>query len=88
MLELAIKINEEFLMESQTTLDRLSEKVSEILQQFNSMKSENEAMRNELMSLKAEREIKNTELDKLTEQNAMKDLEIEEIVSKIESILG
>jgi chromosome segregation ATPase len=75
-------------MYNQTTLEKLSEKVSEILQQYHSLKNENEMMRNELITLKAEKEIKNQEIERLSEENAMKDLEIEEIVNKIESILG
>jgi len=75
-------------MENQTALEKLSEKISQILQQYHSLRGENEMMRNELTTLKAEREIREQELDKLSEDNAMKDLEIEEIVNKIESILG
>jgi len=75
-------------MQEQTTLDRLGEKVSQVLQQFHSLKGENEMLRNELMTLKAERELKDKEIERLGEENTMKDLEIEEIVNKIESILG
>ena len=75
-------------MQNQTTLEKLSEKVSHILQHYNSLKGENEMIRTELMTLKAQREIKDLEIEKLVEQNAQKDLEIEEIVNKIESILG
>jgi chromosome segregation ATPase len=75
-------------MQNQTTLEKLDEKVSEILKQYHELKSENETIRNELITIKGQREIQNQEIDKLTEQNTMKDLEIEEIVNKIESILG
>ena len=75
-------------MENQTNLDKLSQRVSQILQEYHSLKGENEMLRNELVALKAERELKNQEIEKLNEENAMKDLEIEEIVNKIESILG
>lgn len=75
-------------MDNQTTLEKLSEKVSEILRQHNALKSENELMRNELMTLKAQKEVKDQEIERLSEENTMKDLEIEEIVNKIESILG
>ncbi|MDF1879502.1 hypothetical protein JHD46_07610 [Sulfurimonas sp. SAG-AH-194-C20] len=75
-------------MDNQTTLEKLDEKVSQILKGYNNLKSENEMIRNELITLKAEREIKDQEIEKLSEQNNMKDLEIEEIVNKIESILG
>ena len=75
-------------MQDKTNLDKLSEKVSQILQEYNSFKSENETIRNELITLKAQRELQDTEIEKLREENVMKDLEIEEIVNKIESILG
>ena len=75
-------------MQDKTNLDRLSEKVSQILQQYHSLKGENEMIRNELITLKAERELQDTEIEKLRDENSMKDLEIEEIVNKIESILG
>lgn len=74
-------------MQKKTSLELLNEKVSEILQQLYSLKSENEVLRNEVMSLKAEKEIKAQEIEKLTELNLQKDQEIEEIVNKIESIL-
>ena len=63
-------------------------KISEIMQQFVSLKTENEALRNELVTLKAQGEVKNAEIEKLNELNAMKDLEIEEIVDKIESMMA
>ena len=75
-------------MENQTTIEILSNKVSQILQKHNAMQNENEMLRNELVTLKAQSEAKGQEIEKLTEQNVMKDLEIEEIVNKIESILG
>ncbi len=75
-------------MDTESSLDKLNEKVSQLLQGYNTLKTENELMRNELMTLKANCELKNQEIDKLTEENTMKDLEIEEIVTKIESILG
>jgi len=75
-------------MGNTTALDKLGEKVSQILQEYHTLKSESEVMRNEIMTLKANCELKNQEIEKLTEENSMKDLEIEEIVNKIESILG
>ena len=75
-------------MENQTNLDKLNDKVSQILENYNSLKEENKNFRLEMVTLKAENEAKNVEIEKLTEANVMKDLEIEEIVEKIESILG
>jgi len=75
-------------MENQTIVEKLSEKVSNILQEYHALKGENEMLRNEVVTSKAQNEMKDQEIEKLTEQNVMKDLEIEEIVSKIENILG
>lgn len=75
-------------MDNQSTLEKLSEKVSEIVQRYNAVNEENDQLRSELVTLKAEKEIKDQEIERLLEQNTMKDLEIEEIVNKIESIIG
>ena len=75
-------------MDNQNSLEKLNDKVSQILQQCHSLRGENEMIRNELITLKAEKEIKDQEIERLSEENAMKDLEIDEIVNKIESILG
>ncbi len=71
-------------MQEQSNLDMLNEKVSQILQKYNSIKSENETIKNELTILKAQ---KDQEIERLVEENRMKDLEIEEIINKIESML-
>jgi len=75
-------------MENQTTLERLDTKVSQILSQYNDLKSANEALRTEIVTLKSQTELKDTEIARLTDDNAMKELEIEDIMSKIENILG
>jgi len=74
-------------MQNQTTLSKLSDKVSAIVEQCNFLKNENEMLRIEVIKLKSESEAKNREIEKLVEENALKDLEIEEIVEKIESIM-
>ena len=75
-------------MQNQTALEILDAKVSDILQKYGSLKSENEMLRTEVVTLKAQNEIKDQEIEKLSDQNTMKELEIEEIVAKIESIVG
>jgi regulator of replication initiation timing len=74
-------------MQNETTLTKLNEKVSALVEHYNSLKGENETLRLELIKLKAESEIKSQELEKLREQNTLKDLEIEAIVDKLESIM-
>jgi len=75
-------------MANQTTLERLDEKVTGILEKYNTLKSENANLQSQVASLKAEKELKDQEIAKLEDENAMKELEMEEIVSKIEGILG
>jgi len=75
-------------MDNQTSLEKLSEMVSQVLQKHNSLKAENETLRMQVVTLRAENEMKTQEIEKLTDQNAMKELEIEEIVSQIESMVG
>ncbi|QOP46296.1 hypothetical protein [Sulfurimonas paralvinellae] len=75
-------------MENRTALERLDERITQIVQKCEDFTQENETLRNELVTVKAECEIKDAEIEKLLEQNSKKDLEIEEIVNKIESILG
>lgn len=74
-------------MQNQTTLAKLNDKISVILERYSSLKLENEELRKEVIQLKAQSEIKNREIEKLVEQNAMKDSEIESIVEKLESIM-
>ena len=75
-------------MDNQSSLEKLSEKVSQILHINNSNREEIEMLRTEVMTLKAESELKNNEIDRLVEENLIKDIEIEEIVKKIDTILG
>jgi len=75
-------------MENISSLELLNQKVTQILQNYHSLKEENKVLRNEVMTIKAQSEIKNQELEKLREENLEKDIEIEEIVTKIESMLG
>jgi hypothetical protein len=74
-------------MQNQTTLSKLSEKVSEIVDRYNLLKEENETLRIEVVKLTAQSEAKSKEIEKLVEENSLKDLEIEEIVQKIESLM-
>ncbi|WP_457745822.1 hypothetical protein [Sulfurimonas sp.] len=76
-------------MNKQTTLlERLSQKVEEILQHYSTLKVENATLRKEINILEEQVDVKDKKIEKLVEENSMKDLEIEEVVNKIESMLG
>ena len=75
-------------MHEQTTLTRLNDKISAIVEHYKMLKEENEILRLDSVRLKAESELKSQEISKLIEQNALKDSEIESIVDKLESIMA
>ena len=72
----------------QSSVEKLSQKVSQIVQQYHVLKGENEMLRTEITALKETLSSNDTEIKRLHDENAMKDLEIEEVVAKIENILG
>ncbi len=69
-------------------IEQLNEKIDTVVSRYETMKIENETLRNEVVSYKAQSEAKDTQINKLEEDNAMKDIEIEDIVKKIELALG
>ena len=78
------------MMESQTqsVVDRLGGKVSQMMAQLQSLREENEVLKNDLMTQRAQNEAYRAQIERLEADNAAKEREIEEIVNKIESILG
>ena len=75
-------------MEEQSIMDKLGEKVSQILQQYHELQGENEVLTNEVAVMKEQNEVYAAQVEQLEDDIAVKELEIEEIVNKIESILG
>jgi len=72
----------------QNMVEQLNIKIDAMVSRYDTMKQENESLRNEVMSAKAQSEAKDALITRLEEENALKDIEIEEIVKKIESVLG
>ena len=69
-------------------LEKLGQKIDELLNKVSTLKEENETLRQELVNTKAQCEMKTTEIQRLQDLNAQKEREIEEIVAKIESMIG
>lgn len=69
-------------------IEQLNSKIDAMVTRYESMKEENESLRNEIVSAKAQSEAKDSAITRLEEENALKDIEIEEIVKKIELALG
>jgi predicted RNase H-like nuclease (RuvC/YqgF family) len=74
--------------QTQNLLEKLGNKVAEMMQQLESLKEENGRLKNDLMNRQAENEVFKNQIERLEADNAAKEREIEEIVNKIESILG
>ena len=75
-------------MQGQSLLDRLGGKVSQMMQQLQSFKEENEKLKSEFTDLQTQNDVFRKQIELLEAENASKEREIEEIVNKIESILG
>ena len=75
-------------LKEEITVNKLSQKVNDLLVRFEELKSQNEVLRQEVVTLKAQNEAKDAQIAKLDEELMMKDLEIEEVIGKIETMLS
>lgn len=74
-------------LKEEITVNRLSEKVNDLLVRFEEMKSQNNILRQEVVTLKAQHEAKNIQIEKLEDDLMNKDIESDDILSKIEEVL-
>jgi len=75
-------------MQEQTTLERLSQKVSQMLRDYDDLRMENMQLKENMERLELDCTAKQAMVTQMQEELAEKDREIDEIVNKIESILG
>jgi len=74
-------------LKEEITVNRLSEKVNDLLVRFEEMKSQNNTLRQEVVTLKAQHEAKNIQIEKLEDDLMNKNIESDDILSKIEEVL-
>jgi len=74
-------------LKEEISVNKLSDKVNDLLVRFEEMKSQNSSLRQEVVTLKAQNEAKNIQIDKLEEELMNKDIESDDIFSKIEEVL-
>ena len=74
-------------LKEEVTVNKLAQKVDELLVRFEELKSQNSALRQEIVTLKAQNEVKDAQINKLEEDLMNKDLESDDILSKIEEVL-
>jgi len=75
-------------MSENSTLNKLSQKVAEMLSSFEALRQENALLKDEVAQLRSEGSNSSTLVTQLRDELNEKDREIEEIVTKIESMLG
>ena len=74
-------------LKEEVTVNKLADKVNDLLVRFEDMKSQNDRLRQEVVTLKAQNEAKNIQIEKLEDDLMNKDIESDDIFSKIEEVL-
>jgi len=75
-------------MQESTTLEKLSQKVSQMLRNYDELRMENVQLKENIERMELDKTAKEASVTQLQDELIEKDREIEEIVNKIESILG
>lgn len=75
------------MLNEEITVNKLSDKVNDLLLRFEELKTQNDTFRQEVVTLKAQNEAKNIRIQKLEEDLMSKDIESDDIFSKIEEVL-
>ena len=75
-------------MQESTTLEKLSQKVSQMLRNYDELRIENVQLKESIERMELDKTAKEATVTQLQDELIEKDREIEEIVNKIESILG
>ncbi len=75
-------------MQDQTTLEKLSQKVNQMLRNYDELRMENSELKEKIERLELDHSAKEAAVTQMQDELTEKDREIEEIVTKIESMLG
>ena len=75
-------------MQEPTTLEKLSQKVSQMLRNYDELRMENAQLKESIERMELDKRANEASVTQLQDELIEKDREIEEIVNKIESILG
>lgn len=76
------------MFEDEKNIHTLSHKVGELLEKYNDLLAQNEALRQEVVKAKAGAEAKNVQIAKLEQDLISKGMESDDLFSKIEAVLG
>ncbi|MDD2384845.1 MAG: hypothetical protein PHN18_11695 [Sulfurospirillaceae bacterium] len=76
------------MFQEEKNIDTLSQKVLELIEKYQSLLTENEMLRQEVIKAKAEAEAKNIQIAKLEKDLIYKGIGSDDLLSKIEAVLG
>lgn len=76
------------MYEEPRTVNTLADRIQDLLAKFEELKTQNDALRNEIVSVKAQNEAKDAQISKLQEELRTREMESEDIFGKIEAVLG
>jgi cell division protein FtsB len=74
-------------LKEEITVNKLADKVNDLLVRFEDIKSQNDQLRQEVVTLRAQNEAKNIQIEKLEEDLMNKNIESDDIFTKIEEVL-
>ncbi len=69
-------------------MEKLEEKIEELVQNYTTIKNECESLRTQIVTCKAQNEEKDREIEKLRQELAEKNAQIDAIIKKIESLMS
>ena len=75
-------------MQESTTLEKLSQKVNQMLRNYDELRKQNSELKEKIERLELDHSAKEAAVIQMQDELTEKDREIEEIVTKIESMLG
>jgi len=75
------------MFSEELTVSKLVEKVNDLLKRYEDIKSQNDALRQEVMTQKAQNEAKDSQIFKLQEELTNKNIESDDILGRIEEVL-
>ncbi len=76
------------MFEEEKNMDTLSQRVLELIDKYQSLLTQNEMLRQEVIKAKAEAEAKNVQIAKLEQDLIHKGIGSDDLLSKIEAVLG
>ncbi len=75
------------MFSEEVSVNKLVEKIDDLLGRFENLKLQNDTLRQEVMTLKAQNEAKDIQITKLQDELTDKNIESEDILGKIEEVL-